>query len=300
MKLKIILFIVIHSSIAFDIPRDNCRHDLKINEDRFNVSNTYHIGDVYPTDAHYDVYGNLFYVESGRNEKGFFFNIHVIKFKTATSQKIKGLPEGLSYSIAVDKKNTKVYFGTSQGIYTYSYETHDATPITKSDLKLDMIFVDKDSNKYITEHNNGVEELYRLDGEKKTRLQTPETLNELAIDDKNNFYYIAQEQLCMLKANESKPECITTVKYDGIAQISVHNDHVFVASKNLTYLNVNEPNNLRTADNLPGQLTAIAFDNVGDFVLGVRGKLMKYKKNDCKIKGCELRDPSEKSNNCNN
>lgn len=90
MKLKIILFIVIHSCIAFDIPRDNCRHDLKINEDRFNVSNTYHIGDVYPTDAHYDVYGNLFYVESGRNEKGFFFNIHVIKFKTATSQKIKG------------------------------------------------------------------------------------------------------------------------------------------------------------------------------------------------------------------
>ncbi|XP_028178049.1 uncharacterized protein LOC114365631 [Ostrinia furnacalis] len=292
MILEIIL-LLIHSCFAFDLPRDCCGHDLKINEDRFNVTDTFHIGDVYPTDAHYDVYGNLFYVESGRNDEGFFFNINIIRFKSKSSQKIKGLPKGLSYSIAVDKKNTKVYFGTGKGIYTYSYETHSASPITSSAVKLDMIFVDKDSNKYITEHNNGLEELYRLDGDKKTRLRTPETLNELAIDDKNNFYYIAQERLCVLKVNETRPDCISRVNYDGIAQISVHNDHVFVASKNLTYFSINEKD-LRNADNLPGQVTAIAFDNKGNFVLGIQGKLLKYEKNDeCNIREDNGNKPSE-------
>lgn len=169
-------------------------------------------------------------------------------------------------------------------MYTYNYETHTATPLSRSHLKLDMVFVDKHSNKYITEHNNGVEELYRLDGEKKTRFRAPETLNELAIDDNNNFYYIARQKLCILKEADSTPECIGSVTYNGMAQISVHGDKVFVASMKLTYFNVNETDTIRTAENLPGEVTAIAFDEFGDFILGVRGKILKYKSNECHIR----------------
>lgn len=76
--------------VAFDLPRDGCRSELNINNHLYNVTDTYHVGDAYPTDAHYDVYGNLFYVESGRNDKGYYFNANVIKFKTAAPQKIPG------------------------------------------------------------------------------------------------------------------------------------------------------------------------------------------------------------------
>lgn len=90
MKLVIIV-LIFHTCFAFDVPRDKCHSDLKINDDRYNVTKTYHIGDAYPTDAHYDVFGNLFYVESGRNERGlFYFNIHVIKYESTSSQKIQG------------------------------------------------------------------------------------------------------------------------------------------------------------------------------------------------------------------
>lgn len=87
----IIIVLIFHTCLAFDVPRDSCHSDLKIDETHYNVTETYHIGDAHPTDAHYDVFGNLFYVESGRSKEGlFFFNIHVIKFKTTTSEKIKG------------------------------------------------------------------------------------------------------------------------------------------------------------------------------------------------------------------
>jgi hypothetical protein len=87
---KQIIILMFHACVAFDLPRNDCGTGLKINDDHFNVSDTYHVGDVYPTDAHYDSYGNLFYVESGRNDKGFYFNINVIKFQTKQIQKIQG------------------------------------------------------------------------------------------------------------------------------------------------------------------------------------------------------------------
>lgn len=75
---------------AFDLPRDRCQSELNINNNHYNVSNSYHVGDAYPTDAHYDVYGNLFYVETGRNDNGYYFNANVIKFKTTVPEKIPG------------------------------------------------------------------------------------------------------------------------------------------------------------------------------------------------------------------
>lgn len=76
--------------VAFDLPRDGCQAELKINDNRYNVTDTYHIGNVHPTDAHYDVYGNIFYVETGLNDKGYYFNTNIIKFKTTAPQKIPG------------------------------------------------------------------------------------------------------------------------------------------------------------------------------------------------------------------
>ncbi|XP_047024218.1 uncharacterized protein LOC124633139 [Helicoverpa zea] len=271
---------------AFDLPRDGCQSDLKINNNLYNVTNTYQVGDVYPTDAHYDVYGNLFYVETGQNEKGYYFNVNMIKFKTAAPQKIPGLPEDASYSIAIDNGEKKVYFGTGRGIFKYNYETHEATPVSSSTFKLNMIFIDKDSNKYVTENNDGIEELYLLDGEmmKKIRFNTLEALNELTIDDKNNFYYIKQERLFVLKSTLSSPICIGNISYDGMAQIAVHNDNVFVASDDLLYFHENDTGNLKIVNNAPGNVTAIAFDLSGDFILGVPGKILKYKKNECLIR----------------
>ncbi|XP_075973934.1 uncharacterized protein LOC142975129 [Anticarsia gemmatalis] len=273
----------ISQCLAFDLPK-NCRSELKINNNRYNVSNTYHVGEAYPTDAHYDVYGNLFYVESGRNEKGFYFNVNIIKFKTTAPEMIPGLPKDISYSIAVDNNEKKVYFGTGHGIYRYDYETHEATPVSSNTFKLDMIFVDKDSNKYVTENKDGVEELYLLQGEKKIRFRSLEALNELAIDDKNNFYYIKDNKLCVLKSTHSIPICIGNITYDGMAQITVHNNHVFVASDELLYFHENDTGNLKFVENAPENVTAIAFDKTGDFILGVHGKILKYKKNECHIR----------------
>lgn len=89
MKL-ILLIVIIQQSLAFDLPATGCSADIKINNDHFNATDTYHTGDAYPTDAHYDVYGNLFYVESGKNDKGFYFDVKVIKFRTTAPEKITG------------------------------------------------------------------------------------------------------------------------------------------------------------------------------------------------------------------
>ncbi|XP_063618952.1 uncharacterized protein LOC134791742 [Cydia splendana] len=278
----LILLLVLRSCVAFDLPR--CKPDFNIDKDQYTVSDTYHLGDAVPTDAHYDVYGNLFYVKSGSNDDGYYYDIYVVKFKTTTAQKIKGLPEGLSYSVAVDKKDAKVYFGTEKGMFRYDYETHNATQVSDSLLKINMIFVDKDGNKYITNSNNGIEELYLLDGEKKIRFNTLEALNELAIDDNNNFYFIKHEQLFVLKPTLYMPLHIGNVTYTGAGQISFHKDNVFVASDHLVYFHENETGKMKLISNVPDQVTSIAFDRTGDFVLGTRGKLLKYKKNECYIR----------------
>lgn len=150
-----------------------------------------------------------------------------------------------------------------------------------------MIFVDKDGNKYVTESVNGIEELYLLAGDKKIRFHTLEALNELAIDDKNNFYFIKEERLFVLKSNLSRPICIGNVSYDGVAQIAIHKENVFIASENLIYFHENETGNLKLVPNVPGKATAIAFDHTGDFVLGVPGQLLKYKKNECYLRNKE-------------
>lgn len=144
-----------------------------------------------------------------------------------------------------------------------------------------MIFVDKDGNQYITESNNGVEELFLLDGKKKIRFHTLEALNELGIDDNNNFYYIKEERLYVLKNDLSSPVYIGNITYDGLAQISFNKEHVFIASDDLIYFHENDIGKLRTVDNVPGKVTAVAFDRIGDFVIGVKGKILKYKKNVC-------------------
>uniref|UniRef100_A0A2H1VBV7 SFRICE_006601 n=1 Tax=Spodoptera frugiperda TaxID=7108 RepID=A0A2H1VBV7_SPOFR len=199
---------------------------------------------------------------------------------------VECLPEDISYSIAIDKNEKKVYFGTGKGIFEYNYENHYATPVTSSSFKLDMIFVDKYSNKYVTENNDGVEELYLLDDEmmKRIRFSSLEALNELTIDDDNNFYYIKDGKLYVLKSSLSSPLCIGNVSYDGMAQIAVHNNNVFVASDDLLYFHENDTGDIKVVDNAPDNVTAIAFDNAGDFILGVRGKLLKYKKHECYIR----------------
>ncbi|KAJ2945986.1 hypothetical protein O0L34_g4905 [Tuta absoluta] len=287
MKILVVFFLV-HSVVAFDLPRDGCKADLKINDDHYNVTDTYHTGDAYPTDAHYDGKGNLFYVESGRNDKGFYFDIKMLKDEMKSPERIKGLPEGTSYSIALDKNDDKIYFGTSQGIFVYNYESNTAKPVSEK-LKLNMIFVDKDGNKYITENSNGVEELYLLDGTKKIRFHTLEALNELGIDDRNNFYFIKEQKLYVLKNTLSTPVCIGNVPYDGIAQISFYKERVFVASENLMYLHDNKMS-LKKVENVPGKVTAIAFKETGDFILGVPGKMLKYKKNECYHRNKETRE----------
>lgn len=144
-----------------------------------------------------------------------------------------------------------------------------------------MLFVDKDGNKYITESNNGIEELYLLDGTKKIRFHTLEALNELAIDDKNNFYFIKEDNIFVLKSTLSTPVCIGNVSYNGIAEIAIHKGNVFIASENLLFFHENESVKIKAVQNIPGRVTAIAFDNDGDFVLGIKGKLLKYKKKEC-------------------
>lgn len=186
------------------------------------------------------------------------------------------MPEGQSYSIAIDKKKTKVYFGTSHGIYLYNYLTIEATLVSPPDLKPNMIFVDNDGNKYITESPDGVEELYLLAGDKKIRFKSLEALNEMAVDEKNNFYYIKEDKLFVLKSNTSRSIFIGNVSYEGYAQISFNKNTVFVASETLTYIHENDAGPLKLVKNIPGKVTAIAFDQNGNLVLGIQGKILKY------------------------
>lgn len=89
MKL-LLLFFIVQQSLAFDLPSTGCCADVNINNDHFNITDTYHTGNAFPADAHYDVYGNLFYVESGKNDEGFYFDIKVIKLKSTVPEKITG------------------------------------------------------------------------------------------------------------------------------------------------------------------------------------------------------------------
>lgn len=144
-----------------------------------------------------------------------------------------------------------------------------------------MIFVDKDGKKYITKSDNGIEELYLMNGDDIIRFNPLEGLNELAIDNKRNFYFIKHEQLFVLKSAQSVPVHIGNVTYNGVGQISLHKDSVFVASDLVTYFHVNEVGKMKLLSNVPDKVTSLAFDRTGDFVLGTRGKLMKYKKKEC-------------------
>lgn len=141
-----------------------------------------------------------------------------------------------------------------------------------------MLFIDGDGNKYITESNNGVEEVYILDGDKKIRYNALEAINEMAIDDGNNFVFLKEEKVFMLKKDALKPHYIGDIKYDGIAQISFYNDKIFVASQTLAYYHELEVEKLELI-NVTEKATAISFDKGGNFILGTYGKLMKYSKN---------------------
>lgn len=92
---KIFLFLFIQSCVSFDLPRNSCKPDLSIDKDHYNVSDVYHVGDALPTDAHYDEHGNLFYVESGRNLQGFYFDIKVIEVNSTSPRKISGMLIGI-------------------------------------------------------------------------------------------------------------------------------------------------------------------------------------------------------------
>ncbi|OWR52737.1 hypothetical protein KGM_203245 [Danaus plexippus plexippus] len=255
-----VLLIVLYlkSCVTFDIPQNNCKTDLSIDNDHYNVTESYDLGNSFPSDAHYDINGNLFFVESGRNLEGYYFNIKTIKANTTSAQEISGLPQGESYSVAVDKKNEKVYFGTSRGIFLYKHTTNEATLASDPDLRLNMLFIDKDGNKYITDSPDGVEELYLLAENKKIRFSTFEDLNEMAVDG--------------------------DVSYEGYAQISFYRNVVYIASETLSYIHENDSGPLKLVKNIPGKVTAIAFDKTGNFVLGTNGKFLKYTKidnNDC-------------------
>ncbi|XP_045497000.1 uncharacterized protein LOC123695269 [Colias croceus] len=268
---------------CFDLPNQSCGSDLTIDKDHYNISDVYNIGDAYPTETQFDKYGNLFFIESGQDIRGYYFDAKVIKTNSTVPEKIAGLPEGLSYSIAVDKRSTKVYIGTGKGIYAYNYDSEDTSLVSSPKIKSNMLFLDKDGNKYITDSPDGVEQLYLLAGERKIPFKSLEALNEVAVDDNNNFYFIREEKLFVLKSNLSHPVFIGNVTYDGFAQISFHKHIVYVASETLTYLHENDTGSLKKVKNLPGNITAIAFDYSNNFVLGTRGKILKYenKNNEC-------------------
>lgn len=172
----------------------------------------------------------------------------------------------------------------------YHYETQTASPISNTSLQLDMIFVDKNSNKYIIEKVDGIEEFYLLDGDNKIRCHSLEALNEMAIDDENNFYFIREDKLFVLKATHTTPQSICDVKYQGLAQIAFHNNNIFIASHKLAYFHENDTGNIKVVDNVPGNITAVAFDNTGHFILGVQGKILKYQKNDCYMRNSRVID----------
>ncbi|KAG7302584.1 hypothetical protein JYU34_012518 [Plutella xylostella] len=266
MKLLIILGIVltVWRCKGFDIPHEVCHYRVKIENDHYNMSRAIDIGDATPVDAHYDIFGNLFYVARGRSDKGVVFDV---------------------YSVAVDKLYSDVYFGTARGIYKYNYASHRAELDSSPGLKVDMIFIDKDGNKYVTESFNGYEQLYILDGVKKIPYNLLQGFSELAIDDKNNFYYIKKGVLFMLPSFSLQPSRCTfmgEVKYSGVAQITFYKDLVFVASHNLFY--INKSRQIIKVDNIPGSASAVAFDKRGNFVVGVHGKMLRYKRNDCYVR----------------
>lgn len=86
MKFFMIL-LFIHEIFMFDLPK--CK-PVDIDGDQYQVSDTYHVGDAVPSEAHYDVYGNLFYVKYRSENDGFFYDIYVIRFKTTSAEKITG------------------------------------------------------------------------------------------------------------------------------------------------------------------------------------------------------------------
>ncbi|XP_011558003.3 uncharacterized protein LOC105388744 [Plutella xylostella] len=270
---------------GFDIPHDVCHYRVKIENDHYNMSRAIDIGDATPVDAHYDIFGNLFYVARGRGDKGVVFDVYILEANADMPVKVQGLPPGRSYSVAVDKLYSDVYFGTARGIYKYNYASHRAELDSSPGLKVDMIFIDKDGNKYVTESFNGYEQLYILDGVKKIPYNLLQGFSELAIDDKNNFYYIKKGVLFMLPSFSLQPSRCTfmgEVKYSGVAQITFYKDLVFVASHNLFY--INKSRQIIKVDHIPGSASAVAFDKRGNFVVGVHGKMLRYKRNDCYVR----------------
>ena len=183
----------------------------------------------------------------------------------------------------MDRKDAKVYFGTSKGIYLYNYEANNATLVSKPDVNLNNIFIDKDGNKYVTDNVNGEEELYLLTGDKKIHFKSFDALNEMSVDENNNFYYIRKGNFYVLKSNMSRSLLIGNVTYDGIAQISFHQETVYVASKSLSYTHENDTGPLKLVQNITDIVTAISFDHSGNFVLGSYGKLSRYetRENEC-------------------
>ncbi|XP_023940812.1 uncharacterized protein LOC112047799 [Bicyclus anynana] len=279
MNIIFFLFLYIQMCFAFDIPQ-TCKTDLTIDKDHYNVTKTYNTGDAIPTDAHFDGKGNLFFVVFGRNFNGYYYDVKVIKRNSSEAETVPGLPERESYSIAVDKKESKVYFGTSKGIYAYNYESQEAILINKPDIQLNSLLVDKDGNKYITGRPDGFEQLYLLAGNEKIHYKGFDALDEVAVDDKNNFYYIREEKFFVLKSNLSHSVYIGNVSYEGLGQITFHQDNVFVASKTLSYIHKNDTGPMKRVSGTP-EVTAIAFDRVGNFVLGTKGKLLKYEAKEC-------------------
>ncbi|KPJ08778.1 hypothetical protein RR48_07838 [Papilio machaon] len=283
MKL-VILILVTKTCFCFDVPATSCKSDLSIDNDKYNISETYLTDGGYPTDAHFDDNGNIFYIEAGSNFNGYYFNARIIPLNSTTPQNIPGLPDGISYSIAIDKNNKKVYFSTGDGIFSYDYETQKAKLVSKPTAKFNMISIDKDGNKYVTKNVDGIEEVYLLVGESKIRFKTLEALDEMAIDNKNNFYFIRDEKLFVLKSTLSMPIVLGNVTYDGMAQISFYKERVFVASSNLTYFHENDTRFMKIINNIPEKVSAIAFDKDGNFVLGLLGKLLHYKKHQCYLR----------------
>lgn len=92
MKLLIILGIVltVWRCKGFDIPHEVCHYRVKIENDHYNMSRAIDIGDATPVDAHYDIFGNLFYVARGRSDKGVVFDVYVLEANADLPAKVQG------------------------------------------------------------------------------------------------------------------------------------------------------------------------------------------------------------------
>lgn len=84
------LFLFAKNSLSFDIPKTACKSDLTIGENQYNATKTYNVGFAYPTDAHFDEYGNLFFVSYSRNFFGYHFNVKIIKPNSTVPEDISG------------------------------------------------------------------------------------------------------------------------------------------------------------------------------------------------------------------